>query len=428
MTMKKKYILLVLIGFQALSLTSSGQQTESANIPISLSAFLGNVKKGNLGYIAGQLNVSMAKAELAAARVFPDPEVSVTYTDNQDSKLMMGKTVDAGLSYPVNLGNKRGAGIALSRSQYELSELLLESYFQNLRAEAARAYYAAVRDRQFNALVDQTYEQMHKLASADSLKLVAGEGSEIDAMQSMVEARSQLSEVYQSYSDMQNSLIELLKIQGIKVRDTLNLPSDDFPKSGLKYDVSDLSANALKNRADLLVAVKNKEVSENNVRLIRANRSPDINLQAGYSYNTAAYNEIAPSPKYHSVSAGISVPLKFSTFNRGAMKAAQFAVEQSETARKEAEMQIVSEVVSAYNNFTAQNKKLSLYQSGIVTDAQKILDGRIYSYQKGETGLVEVLTARRNYIELQKNYIQAMYDYSSSLIDLELAAGIWDLK
>ena len=39
--------------------------------PVTLSQYLVSVMKGNLGYIAEQFNVSMAVADLKAARVFP---------------------------------------------------------------------------------------------------------------------------------------------------------------------------------------------------------------------------------------------------------------------------------------------------------------------------------------------------------------------
>jgi len=425
--MKGKYIFLLLFCSYVYSAEAQIQSSFREN-PLSLVSFLEKVRKGNLEYISEQLNVSIAEADLAASRVFPDPELSFVYSNNDDKNLGMGQSVEAGLSYPVNLGNKRGAGITLSKSKLELSSLLLDTYFRNLRAEAARTYYSALAGQKINALEKETYDQLHRLAVADSIKLTAGEGSRLDAMQSMVEARSQLSQVFQSTADMEISLLEMLKIQGLKVSDTLYYPTDNFPVSDTIFDLAALTSVALRNRGELMAAIKNREISENNLRLIKATRAPDINLQAGYSYNTASSNIIAPAPKYNSISAGISVPLKFSGFNRGAVRSAELALQQSEIEGKDTEMQVVSEVFSAFSNFSAQARKAELYSSGIVTEAKKILDGRIYSYQRGETGLTDVLTAQRSYIELEKNYIRTMFDYSSALIDLELAAGIWTIR
>ena len=100
---------------------------------------------------------------------------------------------------------------------------------------------------------------------------------------------------------------------------------------------------------------------------------------------------------------------------------------QSQIAFEETELQITSEVILAFNNFIAQDKKVGHYNSGLVRDAEKILRGRIYSYNHGESGLIDVLNAQRTYIELQLSHLQTLYNYAAALVELERAAGIWDL-
>jgi cobalt-zinc-cadmium efflux system outer membrane protein len=234
--------------------------------------------------------------------------------------------------------------------------------------------------------------------------------------------------VYQSLSEMQNSFMEILHLQGKKLSDTLNFPSDDFPVTTIDFIISDLVQNAVRNRADLLAAIKNNEVSANNLRLLRANRAFEIDLETGYSFNSASNNNIAPTPSYNAITAGVGIPLKFSSLNNGAIKAAELAVEQSKTINREIEIRIINEVIQAYITFQVQGKKVELFRSGMISDAEKILQARIYSYQHGESGLIEVLNARKTYIELNMNYIEALFDYTASLIDLERSAGIWDIK
>ncbi len=395
--------------------------------PVTLSQYLVSVMKGNLGYIAEQFNVSIAVAELKAARVFPDPEISLAYSNNEDKKLQMGQSFEAGMSYPVSLGNKRGANVSLAKSQLELSQLILDTYFQNLRAEAALSYFSGLRSKKIYLLQKEIGEQLTRLAITDSIRFSTGEASEIDALQSSLEARSQFSEVYQSFADMQNTLINLTRLEGKKFNDTINDPVGDFPLKHRDFNLDDLLINAVRNRADLMVAVKNKEVSDKYLNLLKANRAFEFSLEAGYSYNSIVKNEIAPAPAYNGLSAGLAIPLKFSNLNKGSVESAELAIRQSQTFYEETESQIISEVIQAYNNFIAQNKKLEHYNLGLVEDAGKILQGRIYSYQHGESGLIDVLNARRTYTELQLNYIEALFDYSTALIELERAAGIWDL-
>ncbi len=420
-------LLSMLLVASAFNATFAQQEISYIDHPVSLSQYLRSVMKGNLGYIAGQFNVGIAEAELKASKMFPDPEVSITYANNEDKRLQMGQSVETGISYPLSLGNKRGAGIALARSQHELSQFILDAYFQNLRADAALSYFASLRNRKIYLLQKDIYEQLSGLARADSIRLHSGESTDLDALQSSLEARSQQTEVFQSFADMLNSSFNLMVLQGKLFSDTLDHPSDSFPYKQRDLNLVELINNAIQNRADLLVAVKNREVSEKNLNLLKANRAFEFSIEAGYSYNSIVENEIAPAPAFNGLSAGISIPLKFSGLNKGSLQAAGLAVQQSQMSYEETELQIASEVLQAYNYLVAQNKKVEHYNLGLVDDASRILQGRIYSYQQGESGLIDVLNAQRTYIELQLNHLEALFEYTSALIELERAAGIWDL-
>ena len=420
-------ILSLLLLASALHATYSQQEISYISNPVSLSQYLSDVIKGNMGYIAGQFSVSIAEAELEASKIFPDPEISIAYANNEDTRLQMGQSVETGITYPISLGNKRGAGMELARSQHELSQLILDAYFQNLRADATLSYFASLRNQKIYQLQKDISEQLTGLARADSIRLNYGESTDIDALQSSLEARLQQTEVYQSYADMQNAFLNLMLLQGKLFSDTLDLPSDSFPYKQRDLNLFELINNAVQNRADLLVAIKNQEMSEKNLNLLKANRAFEFSLEAGYSFNSIVRNEIAPAPAYNGLSAGISIPLKFSSFNKGSLQAADLAVRQSQITYEETELQISSEVIRAYNDLVAQNKKVEHYNLGLVEDASRILQGRIYSYQQGENGLIDVLNAQRTYIELQLNHLEALFAYTSALIELERSAGIWDL-
>ena len=60
--------------------------------------------------------------------------------------------------------------------------------------------------------------------------------------------------------------------------------------------------------------------------------------------------------------------------------------------------------------------------------AQEVIDGKIYSYNRGEVSLLEVLDAQRTYDDVQAQYIETLFNYSAALVELEKSAGGWDVE
>ena len=423
--MRKIKFLIYTCLFLVFSINILAQEKENQKqIPISLSNYLSNVTKGNLELIANQFNVSIAEAELEAARVFADPEIAVEYANSEDWSLQMGQGISTGISYPFSLGNKRKASIGVAKTRMELEQSVLDAWLQNLKADASLSYYAGLRDFHIYQLQEDTYNRLLQLAKADSLRFIAGEINEIDAIRSGLEARAQLYELKRTRSELTNSLLNLSRLQGKLPGDTLYMPSDEFPVLKQDLVLAELIENALKNRADLNIAIKTNELSEKQLRLLKAQRALEFSLEAGYSHNSIVKNEIAPAPEHNSYTAGIVIPLKFSNINKGEIKAATLATEQSAKIRQDVENSIITEVTQAYNVFTAMDKQIENYSRDLIATAEKILKGRTFLYNKGETSLIDVLEAQRTYNEMKAQYYEIMYDYVSAIIEMKRSQAI----
>jgi cobalt-zinc-cadmium efflux system outer membrane protein len=214
---------------------------------------------------------------------------------------------------------------------------------------------------------------------------------------------------------------------GLKQTDTLFIANGDFNLFDRSFNLQELIIAAQNNRADLLAAMQNKNVSQNLLKLAQANRVIDIGLNTGIVYASYVRNVIAPTPAFTSVSAGITIPLKFSNNRPGELKAAYYANQQAELQYRQIELQIQTEIAQAYFNYLALKKQVQKFKNGMLSEAKAVLDGKIYSYQRGETSLLEVLNAQRTYNEVQQSFYQTLYNYAVALVELERAAGIWDI-
>jgi len=390
--------------------------------------YLSLVGKNNLLYAAEKLNVSIAEAGIEVAKIFPNPQLYYGYFDNGQNRIKMGYGYSVNASTTIELGGKRKARVDLATNVTELTQALLANYFRNLRADATLVYLNALKSKNIADVTFNSYRSIKRLATSDSIRFKLGSIMEIDARQSKVEAGNLLNALYQSEADWKVSLANLGLLLGKRQVDTLYYPMGDFTTFDRDFNYQELLVTAQNNRADLLAALKNKKVAESGLKLVKANRVVDLGIVVGSNNASTVYNSVAPTPSFNSVYGGVSIPLKFSNNYKGDLKMANYTVDQTELQYKQTELQVETEVTQAYINYLAASKQVKQYRSGLLIESKKVLDGKVYSYQRGKTSLLEVLNAQRTYNEIQQNYFQTLYNYAAALVELERAAGIWDVN
>ncbi|MEA4808717.1 Cobalt-zinc-cadmium resistance protein CzcC [bioreactor metagenome] len=382
---------------------------------ISFRDYLNIVGKENLNLLIEKYHIKIADANIVAAKVMPDPEIAFEGAD---------ESYEVALSYNLELGNKRGARIRVARSEAELTNLLVEHFFQELRAESTDAYLNAILQRELLATKKSSYEYMLQLSISDSLRFRLGEVNENDARQSKLEAATLLNEVFRQEAEYKSSLA-VLNLYMCKSSDILILstPSGQWNDFEREYELMALISIALDNRIDLIAAQKSNELAVNQLKLVKAERRMDLGLSIGYERDWKGV-----FPNHDMMKAGISIPLKFSNINKGSTRAAQYAIEQSRYEEQKTRLQIQTEVSQAYYLYDAAKKQVKQYKLGLFEDSKKVLDGIVYKYKRGETTILDVLIAQRTYNEVQEQYLRIMKEYASSLVNLQKVCGIWDIE
>lgn len=411
--MKRYNILIILLIYIMYNEVSAQTIGNMPSQELNFREYLTRVGKNNLNYLAEQLNVDIAQAEIIAQKVLPDPDLEFEAAD---------ETFSLGLGYSLELGNKRGARVKLARSMAEYEKLSLEYYFQELRAESANLFLEAILQRELLHVKTDSYEYMRQLSQSDSLRFAHGEITENDVRQSRLEASALLNEVYEQEAAYKSALAVLNQYMGLTT-DTLTVPAGTWDLLDREFDLSALIKEGLEKRIDLLASEKGIEISTNEYKLTRAERRPDIGLSLSYERD---WNGILPPSR--SLTGGVSIPLKFSNINKGAVNAARFRIEQSNIRKRDLALQVRTEISQAWYNFEAEKKKANQYKTGMLEESQKVLDGMVYKYKRGESSILDVLIAQRTHNDVRKQYLETMKGYASALVELEKACGIWDVE
>ena len=345
--------------------------TTFSRIQISYTDYLGLVGSNNLNYAAEKFNVNLADANIENAKVFPDPQIGFGWFDNGMRRMGMGYGFNSRLEATLEMGGKRKARIDLAQSEKELTNYLLLNYFRNLRADATLFYLTSLKNEALLDVTLSSYKTMSKLATSDSIRFKLGSITEIDAGQSRVEAGFMLNNVYQSEVVWKTSLVDLGLLISKNTLDTLIYPVGDFTKFERNFTLNQLIIEAQNNRADLLAVLQNRNISDQMVKLARANRILDLDLYSGVTYASYDYNIVAPTPSFTQVNAGISIPLKFSNKYAGDLKMAHYSGRQADALYRQAEIQIQNEVAQAYYNYLAVRKQIQQYNNGRTSKRNK---------------------------------------------------------
>lgn len=407
--------------------TAHAQEVETLHPlkPISYSDYIHLVGENNAAYSAEKLNIPLAEASALSAAVFPDPELAVGYFDNGERRLQMGYGFSSQLSWKLELGGKRKARKKVAHDQKEMTTFALESYFKTLRAEATVAYLESIRNRHLLNVRQNTYQQLKKLAESDRIRFKLGSISELDARKSTLEAATRLNDVYAAQAAWEVSLAALSLLLGEDQTDTLWYPREDLKIFERTFDLSLLILSGQQRRADLQAARQHQNVSSSELQLAKVNRVVDLELSVGAAYNSYAANSMAPTPSFTTINVGIAIPLKFSNRHAGDLKIAQYTQQQVQRQYEHMEHVIQIEITQAYYHYEAMRKQVAQYHTGLLKEAEAILNGQIYSYQRGETSFLAVLDAQRTYNDVQHNYYETLYNQAIALVALEQAAGIW---
>lgn len=384
--------------------------------------YMQSVVEKNVSYLAEKYNIDIATANLQAAKVFNDPELSVEYGNNQDWYMQMGQSLDLGLSYDLDLGGVRRARIRSAKTEKEIAEASVTAYLSNLRMEAAEAWAEAWKLQQNCQVLEASVNDMMQIAQSDSVRLSVGDIGRTDAMQSKLEAQTLEGELIALQAEYRNALMALSFMCGGEA--VTEVADEHLPQHFIPYTLEEICRLAEANRADLKEAELSHTLSENNLKLVKASRRMEMNLSLGYSYNTEVRNEIAPAPKFNGLSVGVAIPLKFSNLNRGERRAAEHEAYQAQKYYESARMQVLMEAEQAYNAARAATQVLRKYDDNMLQDAKDIVESRKIGYQRGETSLIELLTAQQTYRDVMQAYVEACCNQYVSQAQLAFAIGI----
>ena len=394
---------------------------------ISFPDFMRRVEETNFALAAQRYNVPIAQAQLKAASVLPDPTFQAGYGGDVSGERQV-TTYSGSLAQEFVLGGKIGYRKDAARAALAASAASLADYIRNLRVQAAETFIDGLTNQLKLRRQQKSVERAHQLVQLNIDRLNQGQASEDAVMRSRIAEVEAYSGLADTQSALHDSLASLAFLMGANDGVGLIAPLGDLENAGPTFSLEDLVHHAVTLRSDVVAAQYSLESARAGYRLAKAGRIPDVTVTGAYAHLTRVTDPIDPSPAWDSLGVFFSLPIPISALNAGAVQAAYYQALQADKAWQAARLQAESDVRKAYEHYVLASEQAQLFASELLKDSDRVYKSRLFKLVKGQVALVDVLDAHQALDQLYTDYYNALSGRAKALVELEQAAGIWDIS
>ncbi len=399
-----------------LALAAQGSRAETETpLRLTLTEALERAFSSSPVMQARRAEVRRAEARLLGARTYPlNPELELSAGDRQGpTETSTDRSI--GISQEIQIGGQRRKGVAAASAALEAARSSFERELRLLGASVEQAFAQALRARELLEIADADAELARQLLRFSVRRLEAGSGTQVElnlARSTAGQAERALRLSESAEETARNRVAELI---GLPLDGALNAVVGDQPMPDDRVpQLEELLAAAFQNRADLASLRHETDSAELSIELSRSLRIPNLRLGAFYEEEEGT-DEIK--------GIGLSVPIPLFNRNQGEVAEAQAEAERLSAEGSAAELAVRREVADALVQYRSAREAALYLRDLVVGTLEENLLLLRKALDAGKIGASEVLVFRREFVEGQRQYVEALFEAQSARIALDLATG-----
>ncbi|PJB01993.1 MAG: hypothetical protein CO127_01085 [Ignavibacteria bacterium CG_4_9_14_3_um_filter_36_18] len=181
----------------------------------------------------------------------------------------------------------------------------------------------------------------------------------------------------------------------------------------------------MEKNSELLIARQNKTLADVNLRLMRSDWFPDINLTAGYSYTKSeAEAGFLKSNLTNGFNYGVAASWNiFDGLNTSrAIQNANISIEINETALNQAEENVKADILTAYKRYENSLILIEIETENLESVSENV-DIALERLRLGTLTPLEFRETQKRLLESQSRLLQAQYEAKLAETDLLRISG-----
>ncbi len=305
----------------------------------------------------------------------------------------------------------------------EISEVEVRNRIELVLADIITGYYQVAGQQKAAQVLQNTVEiSKERIRIAETARDL-GSGSEYELLLARADLNTDKAALIRSQTNLNQLKVLLTTILG----DTTNTDFLVDPEIILaeKLSLEALMAEALAQNKDLTLTRLNEEVAEAEIREIRGEWLPQIDVTGGYGYSrTEASTGFAEFSETKGLRYGVTASLNlFDGFNRQRRQEnARIALKNEQLRREDLELQIRANVSRVYTQYDDALALIDLEEENLEINKQTV-DIALERFELGTISSIELREAQQSLLNAENRLIEAQIAAKSAEIELLRLSG-----
>ncbi|MDC0669394.1 TolC family protein [Nannocystis radixulma] len=401
------------MGPAAMPMTPVQPQPSSAptELPdsITLPEVFDLLKSRSPRYKAYEADIDVAKSEVVAARVLPNPTInlSILYLNvgfNQNGVA----TYYANATLPLLIAGQRRSRVKTADYGVRSAEADLKASYHEMAYEARELFVELQADQARIKVLDEALADLARLEQIIAARKQSGVETDYDTLRINVETSTWKARRAEEEASAQDTAGRLGVLLGIP--SWYPEAEGELHQMGLRGDADQMWPEIEKSQPRIVAATRYEAYANKNIDLTKRERWPVPSITAG----TVAIQN------YYSISTQVGITVPIPMFDWGQGMLAQ-ATSRSQRARREREAVVAStqaELKRALRLLDHRRRALDTFEQDVLSKIPTMKQMAEDSFRAGQTQLIELLDATRARFEVKLTNVDMLEAVVQAEVDV----------
>jgi adhesin transport system outer membrane protein len=307
----------------------------------------------------------------------------------------------------------------------QIGQLNTQLTIENLISDVVSGYYNYILQVQLANNLKYALILSRERLRIDEDRYLLGSGSKLEVLQSRVYVNSDSSNLSRQNEVIRSAQIRLNQMMAVE-----NL-GNEFSSKDTTIDVNPgliyekLLEETMTNNTNLLIASKNKTISDYDYKLVLSRSYPYLNFLGGYGYT---YNTFDQSINKNQIIGGVNygLTLGVNLFDgnnqRRSIHNSVIDRESKDLRYREVEQGVRADLLTIYSGYSNNLRLISLEEQNFQT-AKENLDIALERYKLGSLSGIDLREVQKSLLDARERLISAHYQTKLAEVSLQLISG-----